>query len=273
MIHLRPPAFAGSFYPEDEQELKNQINQFLKEAVLPQNFVKGLRPKALISPHAGYIYSGPVAAYGYKLIKSMKYKNVIIFGPSHRMMFQNIALTNFEFWKTPLGIVQLSPLSKKLQEESYFNSLDEVHAFEHSIEVQLPFLQTVLKDFRITPLAAGRVDNHKEIAKVLSKHLDKDTLIVASSDLSHYLPYKEAEKIDNKTIKNILEFDTDIDPEQACGADGIIILMELAKLLKWKAKLLDYRNSGDTAGLPDEALAKAGDKSQVVGYASIAFYK
>jgi AmmeMemoRadiSam system protein B len=261
MNDLRPAAFAGSFYPEDEVELKNQINKYLKAAVIPKDLVRQI--KAIIVPHAGFIYSGPVAAYGYKLIKGIKYKNVIIFGPSHQMMFQNIALTNFEFWKTPLGNTQLSPLSKKLQEESYFNSLDEVHAFEHSIEVQLPFLQTVLKDFRITPLVTGRVDNHKEIAKSLNEHLDKDTLIVVSSDLSHYLPYEEANKIDNKTIKQILELDTDIDPEQACGADGIIILIELAKLLKWKAKLLDYRSSGDTAG----------DESRVVGYASIVFYK
>lgn len=261
MTNLRPPAFAGSFYPNDEDELKSQISKYLKEAVPPEDIPGNI--KALIVPHAGYIYSGPVAAYGYKLLKNKKYKEVIILGTSHRMMFPNIALTNFEFWKTPLGNVQLSPLSGNLQKEDYFSSLDEVHAFEHSIEVQLPFLQTVLKDFRITPLATGRVDNHKEIAKTLKNDLNKETLIVVSSDLSHYLPYKEAKKIDNKTIKQILELDTDIDPEQACGADGIIILTELAKLLKWKVKLLDYRNSGDTAG----------DKSQVVGYASIDFYK
>lgn len=261
MNDLRPPAFAGSFYPEDEKELKNQINQYLKATVAPQDIAGDV--KALIAPHAGYIYSGPVAAYGYKLIKGKKYRNVIILGSSHRMMFPNIALTNFEFWKTPLGNMQLSPLSKELQEETHFNSLDEVHAFEHSIEVQLPFLQTVLKDFRITPLATGRINNHRKIAQILKDSLNNKTLIVVSSDLSHYLPYEEANKIDKRTIKQISELDTDIDPEQACGADGIIILMELAKLLKWKVKLLDYRNSGDTAG----------DKSQVVGYASIAFLK
>lgn len=260
MNTIRPQVFAGSFYPEDEQELKETINKYLRKAKLP--VVKG-EIKALISPHAGFIYSGPTAAYGYKLIKKKTYQNVILLGPSHKMMFQNIALSNFAFWRTPLGNVLCSPLYKKLKDEHDFQLLNEVHALEHSLEVQLPFLQTVLKDFRITPLVTGRVRNHKEIAVQIKEHLDDKTLIIVSSDLSHYLPYEQANTTDKKTIKQILDLDSEIDHEQACGADGIIILIELAKLFGWKAKLLDYRNSGDTAV----------DKNKVVGYTSIVFYE
>lgn len=260
MTTIRPQVFAGSFYPEDEQELKEIISKYLRKAKPP--VVKG-EIKALISPHAGFIYSGPTAAYGYKLIKNKKYKNVILLGPSHKMMFQNIALSNFAFWKTPLGNILCSPLYKELNDKYDFQLLNEVHAFEHSLEVQLPFLQTVLKDFKITPLVTGRVGNHKEIAEQIKEYIDDKTLIIVSSDLSHYLPYKQANTTDKKTIKQILELDIEIDREQACGADGIIILIELAKLCNWKVKLLDYRNSGDTAA----------DKNQVVGYTSIVFYK
>jgi AmmeMemoRadiSam system protein B len=264
MFQIRPPAFAGQFYPEDETELKSQVKKFLKESKPKE--IKG-KIKALISPHAGYQYSGPTAAYGYKAIQRSNVKrqssNVIILGTSHSMMFQGIALTNFGFWETPLGKVRSSSLYKELQNVSDISLINEAHISEHSIEVQLPFLQIILKDFQITPLLTGRVDDHKVIAKELSKHIDESTLIIVSSDLCHYLPYEEANKADNETIQQILDLDTYIDPEQACGADGIIILIELAKLLKWKIKLLDYKNSGDTEG----------SKDKVVGYASIVFYK
>jgi AmmeMemoRadiSam system protein B len=179
------------------------------------------------------------------------------------MMFSGIALTNFELWQTPLGNIPSSSLYEKLDDKINFKLLNEAHAFEHSIEVQLPFLQTVLKDFRITPLLTGRVDRHKEIAVKLKEYINDNTLLIVSSDLSHYRPYKEAKRCDSETVKQILSLDANIDQEQACGDDGIKILIELAKMLKWKVKLLDYRNSGDTAG----------DKSQVVGYAAIVFYE
>ncbi|MFC1780505.1 AmmeMemoRadiSam system protein B [Patescibacteria group bacterium] len=269
MFAIRPSAFAGQFYPESKKELKSQIEEFLKEAN-PKD-IKG-KVKALISPHAGYQFSGPIAAYGYKLLRDTKYlpsgrhgeiQDTIILGTSHHMMFPGVALTNFSYWETPLGKVRSSSLHKKLESNPNFSLVNEAHISEHSIEVQLPFMQSVLKDFQITPVLTGRVDNHKEIAQTLSKHLDERSLIIVSSDLCHYLPYEEANEEDNKTIQQILDFDTYIDSEQACGTDGIIILIEIAKLLKWKVKLLDYRNSGDTAG----------DKDKVVGYTSIIFYK
>lgn len=260
MKPIRPQAFAGSFYPEDEEELKKSIKSYLSDAKVSE--IKG-EIRAIISPHAGYPYSAPVAASAFKLIQKSNFREIVIIGTSHKMMFSGMALSNFGFWQTPLGTVPSSSLFKKLEEDFNFQLLNEAHVFEHSIEVQLPFLQSVMKDFYITPIATGRINDHKEIAEKISKFINKDTLIIASADFSHYLPYKEAQKIDKKTIKKIINLKTNINHEESCGANGIIILVELAKLLKWKAKLLDYRNSGDTEG----------EKNEVVGYASIVFYK
>lgn len=257
MSRIRPAAFAGKFYPEEENKLQESIDTYLKEAKKTK-----IEPevKALISPHAGYPYSGPIAASGYKTIEK-DYSKVILIGPSHNIMFSGIGLTNFSFWRTPLGLVTSSKLIEKLKEEYNFNMLNEAHTFEHSIEVQLPFLQTILEDFKIIPLATGRVNSHKEIANVLNRYLDEKTLIVVSSDLSHYLSYSEAEQKDKKTIEKILSFETDFDRQAACGIDGIKIVLEIAKLKKWKPKLIEYKNSKDTAG----------DREKVVGYTSIAF--
>ncbi len=260
MNDIRPATLAGSFYPDNENELKKLIKTYIEEANVPK--VSG-DIKALISPHAGITCSGPTAAFAYKSIKEQNYKNVIILGPSHRVMFSGIALANFKFWKTPLGIVNVSKLNKDIAQEDNFNLLNEAHIYENSIEIQLPFLQYVLGKFEITPLATGRIDYHKEIALTLQKYINKDTLIVTSTDLSHYLSYDNAKEIDKETIKQIKEFDTSFDHEQACGADSVKILLELADILKWNIKFLDYRNSGDTVG----------DKSKVVGYASFIFYE
>lgn len=260
MTTIRPPAFAGTFYPEDEKDLKNDVERYIKNAKTTKFDGK---IKALISPHAGFPYSGPVAASGYSLLKGKKYRKIIIIGTSHRMMFQGIALTNFSFWKTPLGNIPASKASEELESDFNFKLINEAHAFEHSIEVQLPFLQVVLEDFSITPLLTGRIGNYEEIAEKLTKYAGEDTLFIVSADLSHYLPYKNAQERDKQTIDKIINFDTNIDPEESCGSSGTITLIEMAKTLKWKSKLLDYRNSGDTAG----------DKKEVVGYASILFYE
>lgn len=258
-MNIRPPAFAGQFYPEDETELRKQITDFL-DAAKPDKPKGAIR--ALISPHAGYIYSGSVAAFGYKLIKDAGFNKVLLIGPSHQMMFTGIALTNFSIWKTPLG---LTSYSKKLTEElttnSPFQLLNEVHAFEHSLEVQLPFLQSVLDIFTIVPMITGRIDNLKDIAKAITKSLDDETIFIVSTDLSHYLPYEKAQVQDKLTIEKIEHLDATIDHEHACGADGVNILIEVAKLHNWRPTILDYRNSGDTAG----------DKKGVVGYVSVVF--
>ncbi len=272
-MNTRPAAFAGSFYPEDPKELQETIKKYLNEVEIEK--IKG-DIKALIVPHAGYQYSAPIAAFGYKAIQqsavSGHLSDITLIGPSHRTPFSNFALCDFDTWKTPLGKVKVSQKNKKMQMNEHFSAINEAHMFEHSIEVQLPFLQTVLKrDFQITPILTGKFDDYKEAAGVVKKLTDDETLLIISSDLSHYLPYEEAQRIDKVTISKILnsclskpqqkQVKSRISSESACGASGINITVELAKQLGWKAKLLDYRNSGDTAG----------DKDQVVGYAAIVF--
>lgn len=259
MQRIRPPAFAGSFYPKEESSLQKVIDSYIANAE-PKKIDGTI--KALIVPHAGYVYSGPVAAYGYKALQQQKntIKTVILIGPSHRMQFRGCGLANFSDWRTPLGLISASPKTKHLETESQFTLLNETHVFEHSIEVQLPFLQHILDTFAVFPITTGIVEDEEQLAQTIEKYLDKQTVIIVSSDLSHYLPYKEANIVDKKTVNTILDLETDITPEQACGAYGIRILIELARLQHWKPVLLDYRNSGDTEG----------SKDKVVGYAAIA---
>lgn len=260
MTSSRQPVFAGTFYPSDKIELKNSIERYLSEATVPK--FNG-EIKALICPHAGYVYSGPTAAVSYKMIIGKGYKDVILLGPSHRMAFSNLMISNYQSWQTPLGEVETSPVQKNLIEEQGIMLSNEIHDVEHSLEVQLPFLQMTLKSFKITPLLTGQVDSELEMADMLNLHCPSDTLWIISSDLSHYLPYQKAIETDKITIEKILALDGKISSDDACGHSGITILIELAKRNGWRAKLLDYRNSADTAG----------DKRAVVGYASIIFYK
>jgi MEMO1 family protein len=255
---IRQAAVAGSFYPANKKELENLIEKYLANVKLPE--LTG-EIKALICPHAGYIYSGQVAAFGYKLLEKKKYKDAVIFGPSHRYQFDNLALGDFESWETPLGKISVSELYKKLSQEKYFQNNDDAHELEHSIEVQLPFIQMVLKNSQITPISTGTVNNHKLIAETLKKYLNSETLIIASSDLSHYQYYLDAEEDDRHTIEEICRLEKDISHDEACGADGIKILIELAKLMNWKPQLLKYQNSGDITD----------NKDEVVGYAAIVF--
>jgi len=255
---IRPMQFAGSFYPSSSLELESMIEAFLKNAT-PQK--PDGKIQAIISPHAGYIYSGLVAAYGYKLLQNNQYKEVILLGPSHQVPCQGLAICDFNEWETPLGNVPVSKNNESILKYKMVQLLNKAHIAEHSIEVQLPFLQTVLKKFSILPITTGSIEKHKEVAETLNKYSKDTTFIIVSSDLSHYLPYDDAQRIDNKTTESILDGELDISHDRACGADGILILMHLAKMNNWKATLLDYRNSGDTAG----------DKQAVVGYASIAF--
>lgn len=264
-ITIRYPAVAGSFYPSDERELRETIAVYLAKAKDIQ--VPG-KLRALVVPHAGYIYSAPIAAYGYKLLT--KYKEqidmAIIFGPSHYSMFAGACESGCQFWETPFGKVQVNSLLDNADEKTkeLIKLYPEPHLPEHCIEVQLPFLQTVLKEFSVHALLCGQVDPAK-LADVLVNAIDDKTVIIASSDLSHYLSYDEAVKTDNIANEsvpalNIKQFEKQGD---ACGKTAILTLMHIAKKKKWKGKLLDYRNSGDTAG----------SKAQVVGYGCYAFYE
>ncbi len=266
---IRPSILAGSWYPAEKKELIDMINGFFKKAKLPE--IKG-SIKAIIVPHAGYIYSGPVAAYAFKALRGKTFKRVILIGPSHRAYFEGASVNLQKGYETPLGIVPVDRnFAKRLIKECpLIRYLPMAHAFEHCLEIEIPFLQLVLKDFRIVPIILGSQDfkTCKEISKALIRLLknEKDTLILASSDLSHYYTYDQAVKLDSTLIKHIkaldpegLEEDIEKGKCYACGKGAIIIALIVSKALgAKKAIILKYANSGDVTG----------DRSKVVGYVS-----
>lgn len=260
MIATRPPAVAGMFYPGDPDTLSTTVDNLLAESAGPADS----QPKALIVPHAGYIYSGATAATAYATLApwAASIRRVILLGPTHRVAVEGIALPEAEAFATPLGTIRLDA-----QAITVIASLpqivfsDKVHAFEHSLEVHLPFLQRVLRQFTLVPLAVGHA-GPEAVAEVLDLLWDgPETLIVVSSDLSHFLPYSTAQQVDSNTCRHILQLDTDIHPEQACGAFPINGLLLAARRRGLKPELLGLCNSGDTAG----------DKGRVVGYAAFSF--
>lgn len=270
---LRPPAVAGSFYPADPKELSALVDALLSKA---SGVTTSARVRAVIAPHAGYVYSGPVAASAYAALKGQPFSRVVVLAPSHYAEFDGIAITPARY-QTPLGVVDLDPACDHLAKIPPFSYSPpaKVHAptwqrpaqelrpdtFEHSLEVQLPFLQRALRSFTLIPLVCGSVDPAK-VADVLANELDEHTLIVASSDLSHYYPYDMARRLDTQCVQAICSLDfSRMRAQEACGKIPILVVMHLAKRFGWIPVLLDYRNSGDTAG----------DKSRVVGYAAIAF--
>jgi AmmeMemoRadiSam system protein B len=261
---VRPPAVAGVFYSRDREELSRAVNAMLAAAASVEP-ARGL-PKAIIAPHAGYIYSGPVAASVYALLKPARgrVKRVVLLGPTHRIAVRGLALPDADAFATPLGAVPVDS-----EAEAASSQLPQVvvhgaaHAWEHSIEVHLPFLQTVLGEFAFLPLAVGHAEP-EEVAEVLDLlYGGPETLIVVSSDLSHYLPYREAQAIDRETCRAVLDLASDITHEQACGATPVNGLTLCARRAGLRPRLIDLRNSGDTAG----------DRSRVVGYGAFAFYE
>jgi MEMO1 family protein len=278
---VRGPAVAGSFYPGRETDLKQTVERLLAEA--KGEPVKNLR--ALVCPHAGYPYSGPIAATGYKQLVGRSFSTVILLGPSHYALFSGAFVSTVDAWKTPLGMVPVSPTAVEMAKVKPFSanprsrverpgwwrdsptkpppsSEDTPETWEHSIEVQLPFLQCTLSDFSIVPVIFGQVDP-KQVAEAILPFLDDDTLIIVSTDLSHYLPYEEAKARDSRCVKAICDLQADrVEGDDACGHSAVQTLIEIARRKHWKTRLLDYRNSGDTSG----------DKQRVVGYAVIAFF-
>lgn len=256
-IRVHEPAVAGSFYPADPDTLRRQVGDLL-EVVNGRN-LKGLR--ALVSPHAGYRYSGPIAASGYKQITSLGFERVVIFAPSHRVAFSGVALPDADAMRTPLGAIPISAEGKALAGHAPFVIDSAPHAKEHSLEVQLPFLQVMLERFELVPLVFGEVAP-SDVASGVSPLVNDRTLVVASSDLSHYYPYEQAKVLDQGTVNAILSMDpAAIERREACGKVPILALVHLARVRHWRPILIDYRNSGDTSG----------DRSRVVGYAAIAF--
>jgi len=248
---IREPAVAGMFYPADSGELRRMIEGFLAAAE------PGAHPKAIIAPHAGYIYSGPIAASVYRRINPDGISRVVLIGPSHRVALRGLAASSAPAWRTPLGEVSVA-------RPNFIQISDAAHAQEHSLEVQVPFLQVVLGDFTLLPLVAGDA-SAEEVAEVLEKCWGgPETLIVVSSDLSHYESSETARAMDSAAAKAITALNPrGLDYDNACGLVPIAGLLNLAKKKKMRAELVDLRNSGDTAGSRD----------QVVGYGAFAFYE
>jgi AmmeMemoRadiSam system protein B/AmmeMemoRadiSam system protein A len=257
----RPPAVAGLFYPDDPVALRRDVQQFVAGAGVPTP--SAAAPKALIAPHAGYVYSGAIAgqAYARLLPWAGRIRRVVLLGPVHRVPVRGLALPSDGRFDTPLGSVEVDrEAGARLRDLPQITVNDRAHAAEHSLEVHLPFLQQVLGHFTLVPLAVGDA-TPDEVAEVLALLWGgEETLIVVSSDLSHYLPYATARAADRATVDTMLALDPTLDQAQACGATPVNGLLKLARRLGLRAELLDLRNSGDTAG----------DRGRVVGYAAIA---
>ncbi len=257
----RPPAVAGMFYPGSAAALARDVRDLLASGQPP---ALPAPPKALIVPHAGYIYSGPIAATAYTVLSPQRtvIRRVVLLGPVHRVPVRGLALPGVEAFETPLGTVAVdTELVARLATLPQVITSRAAHAEEHSLEVQLPFLQQVLDQFTLLPLAVGDT-TPEEVAQVLDTLWGGDeTLIVISSDLSHFLPYEQARRIDTATCAAIGRLDDRLDHEQACGGTPINGLLRAARRHHLRAHLLDLRNSGDTAG----------DRARVVGYAAFAF--
>jgi len=258
---IRPPAVAGAFYPADPRALNGMIVDMLNGAV-PLDTVHW--PKAVIVPHAGYVYSGPIAAAAYQSLREAApfYRRVVRLGPAHRKAFKGFALPASQWLATPLGEIAVDRDSwQRLQLQPDIAVDEDAHALEHCLEVQLPFLQTVLEHITVVPLLVGDTTAER-VAQVLEMLWGRDdTLIVISSDLSHYLPYHQARWRDQSTVEEILQLQPKLNFDQACGALPVNGLLLAAQRHQLKPILLDHRNSGDTAG----------DRNRVVGYTSIAF--
>ncbi|MBD3329209.1 AmmeMemoRadiSam system protein B [Candidatus Dojkabacteria bacterium] len=285
---IRPPAVAGKFYPLNKDELQKQIDDDFEEAsdlIKHVELPEGKKPRALIVPHAGYLYSGVVAAAAYSQVKEATYDEVFLFGSSHAGLFDGIALSDYKEWDTPLGRVQASSQVEKIAEsddairQNIFIE-NTIHKPEHSLEVQLPFLQVAIGDkFSIVPGLVGD-GSPRILADSIDNFVEKDDLIIVSTDLSHYHDTLEAEELDEFAIKSILNLDSEPfenatksmsaqDSEliqrsaEACGASAVALLIEIAKKRKWSPKRILYMNSGDITG----------NNFRVVGYAAVGFYE
>jgi MEMO1 family protein len=259
-LEVRPAAVAGTFYPESADALRDAVDRLLQAEPAPLV----VPPKALIVPHAGYRYSGPIAAAAYRSLLSHadSIKRVVLLGPAHRVAVRGIALPQADAFATPLGSVAIdADAVQRLRGLPWIVVSAAAHAEEHALEVHLPFLQRTLREFTLVPLLVGQATTD-EVARTLETVWgDDETLIIASSDLSHYLPYETARSTDADTVDAVLHLGPDLHSDQACGAGPINGLMRLARSRSLVPTLLDLRNSGDTSG----------DRSRVVGYASVAF--
>lgn len=258
--HIRPAAVAGLFYPDEPHELRAVVQRYL-DAAPPGSG----RPKALIVPHAGYSYSGPVAAAAYRRVVGLDppVRRVVLAGPSHRAQLRGIALPDVTAFETPLGMVPVDAAwGAALRDMAGVSVSSLAHRSEHSLEVQLPFLQVALGDFSLVPLAVGDTDA-ASVARVLEACWGGvETLIVVSTDLSHFLDYDAARALDTATAQSIVGRAANFGGEQACGCRALNGLMHVARRRGLQVTALDLRNSGDTSG----------DRQRVVGYGAFALH-
>ncbi|GLQ29564.1 AmmeMemoRadiSam system protein B [Litoribrevibacter albus] len=262
-MYIRQPAVAGSFYPDDSQQLSAMIAQFMDSAIESEPISRC--PKMLISPHAGYIYSGAVAASAYHQLEDYTdtIKRVVILGPSHRVPLQGVAIPDASYFKTPFGNIEIDQSALlTIKHLDGVKVSPHAHAYEHSLEVQLPFLQRILVDFKIVPLVVGQTEPHIVSGVINALWGGQETLFVISTDLSHYHAYEHARELDQQTSSAIEHLHTDINCDQACGCYALNGALMAAKHHHLTLSTLDLRNSGDTAGT----------KNQVVGYGAYALF-
>ena len=270
---VRPPAVSGTFYPDQPKPLAAMVDRFLDEARQEMNptDAPGV-PRALIAPHAGYVYSGPIAASAYVRLEALKgtIRRVVLIGPSHRVAVGGLATSSADAFDTPVGSVQLDREAiEQILKLPQVHIVDEAHEREHSLEVHLPFLIRVLgcDAFKLVPLAIGDVSG-EQVAQVIETLWQAATLVIISSDLSHYHDYETANRLDKATSKAIEQFHPhEISREQACGRAAILGLIQVAREHGLKATTVDQRNSGDTGG---RQMRLAG-RSEVVGYGAYIF--
>ena len=263
---VRPPAVAGLFYPAEPARLRADVEAMLQAARSAVS-AGDTPPAALIVPHAGYVYSGPTAALAWVQAEALRgtVRRVVVLGPTHRVGVRALALPGCRAMDTPLGPVdvEVPPQVEALADAGLVVTRPDVHAAEHSLEVQLPFLAVVLPGASVVPLAVGWVSPERAAEAIRPFLGREDTLVVISSDLSHYLPQVEARRVDDATIERILALRADIGHEEACGATGVDALLLAAAEQGLRPRLLGAATSADTVGTPD----------RVVGYAAVGFYK
>jgi AmmeMemoRadiSam system protein B len=262
MSNSRQPAVAGLFYPGRASQLTALVRGFFGDDRLPASDATA-PPVALIVPHAGLIYSGEVAATAYQMLVPHRrlIRRVALFGPAHRVALTGMAVPSVDAFMTPLGPVKIDTQAiRDLLSADDIVTSDHAHRLEHSLEVQLPFLQNVLQDFSLIPVVVGVADTASVAAAMAQLQALDDTLLLISSDLSHFHDYSTAREIDADTASRIVARESDLNGEQACGYASINALLQLACQRDWRVELLDLRNSGDTAGSHD----------RVVGYGAFA---
>ena len=258
---IRKPAVAGAFYPADPEDLRAMIARFLAEAPgagLPP-------PRAVVAPHAGYVYSGPVAGHAFQALAPRAGSDPVVWllGPAHYLAFEGISTGPFTTWATPLGEVPVAAdrLARLLAVGPPFTDLAEPHLPEHSLEVELPFLQAVLGRFSLVPLLFGIVDPLAAAPAILEA-IEPGDLVVVSTDLSHYHPDDAARRIDAQTLDRALHLDAEgVLEAEACGRHPWAALTWIARARGWRPRLLAYATSGDTSG----------DRRRVVGYAALRY--